>query len=79
VALRADALLDAGEGVEEVVHLVRVDAWSGIGDAQDGHSAVGECCYLDGAVGSVVANGVVDDVGDEPFDQDGISPGGRRL
>jgi hypothetical protein len=52
---------------------------TGVGHRQDGASATSVGDYSDAAGGPVVTDGVVDEVGDELFDEPGVAGGrGRR-
>jgi hypothetical protein len=51
--------------------------WSGVRYRQDGLAVRHLGRDLDPAVGDVVANGVGEQVGDEPFDEQGVSIEGR--
>src|SRR5580704_2479882 len=57
------------EGLEEAVHFLWRYDWSGVGHPQDGPAVLYPGPDLDTAAGHVVADGVVEQVGHEPFDE----------
>jgi len=67
------------EGLEEAVDVRWRDGWSGVGHRQDGHAVLNPGQDLDTAVGNVVANGVGEQVGHEPFDEQGVAIEDRRF
>ena len=72
------ALVQALKGLEETVDFVWRDAWSGIGHRQDRVSLLHLGHDLDTAVDDVVEDGVRQQVGDEPLDEERVSVEGRR-
>ena len=71
-ALRAEPL----KRLEEPVDLVRRHHRSRVGDGHDGVPGVGSRAHPGRAGRPVVPDGVVDQVGDQPFGQTGIAEGG---
>jgi hypothetical protein len=66
------------EGLEELVDSVRGHERPGVGHHQDRVSTESVGDDSNAAVGAVVVDRVVDEVGDQPFDEPGVSEGGRR-
>ena len=67
------------EGLEEAVHFPGRYGWSGVGHRQDGPAVLYPGPDLDPAAGHVVADGVGEQVGYEPFDEQGVAIEGRRF
>ena len=72
------ARIEPLEGLEEAVDLSWRDEWSGVGHRQDGPAVLDPGPDLDTAAGHVVADGVGDQVGDEPFDEQRVAIERRR-
>jgi hypothetical protein len=67
------------KGWKEAVDVRRRDEWSGVGHRQDGLAVLDPGPDLDTAVGNVVADGVGEQVGHEPFDEQRVAIEGRRF
>jgi len=68
-AARAESL----EGLQQAVDLGRRDGLPGVGHRQDGATAAGPGGDLDVPAGDVVPDGVVDQVGYQLLDQEGVA------
>ena len=73
------ARIEPLEGLEEAFDFSWRDEWSGVGHRQDGPAVLHSGHDLDTAAGNVVNDGVGKQVGDEPFDEQGVSIEGRRF
>jgi len=73
------ARIEPLEGLEEAFDFRWPDEWSGVGHRQDGLAVLHPGPDLDTAAGNVVADGVGEQVGDEPFDEQGVAIEGCRF
>ena len=67
------------EGLEQAVDLGGRDDLPGVGHRQDGAAVAGPGGDLDVPAGDVVPDGVVDQVGDQLLDQEGVAVEGGGL
>jgi hypothetical protein len=79
VPVDGPAPIEPLEGLEEAVDVRQRDEWSGVGHRQDGLAVLDPGPDLDTAVGNVVADGVGEQVGHEPFDEQRVAIEGRRF
>lgn len=77
IALAVSVGCEPLEGLEESLDLVFGDDWSAVGDGQGRVRAAGLRSDFHVPVGMVMADGVVDEVGHEAFDQSRV-PGCHR-
>ena len=61
------------EGLEKAVDVRWRDEWSGVGHRKDGLAVLYPGHDFDTAAGNVVADSVGEQVGHEPFDEQGVS------
>ena len=78
VCLAASVRGEPLERLEEAVEVGCRDDWAGVGDDQDGVAGLGSRGYVHPPAGSVVADGVIDQIAHEPLDQARVTADGCR-